>query len=299
MQQPPYLKKNDYISIVSPAGKIDAALLINAVKHLERWGLRVKMGAHATAQYMGFAGTDEERRTDLQAAINDPEIKAILCARGGYGCGRIIDDIDFSPLVQSPKWLVGFSDVTLIHARLQRLGLQSIHGAMPKTFPTDSNESESTHTLRQALFGELTEYTIAAHPLNKYGKVRGRLTGGNLSMLLNIAATPDDCWSDNSILFIEDVSEFHYHLDRMLNNLQRSGKLQRLAGLIVGHFTTMKADEIIVGKTAGEIIDGYAAPLGIPVCYGFPAGHEEPNYAMYFGRQVQLELTNTYTKLIF
>ena len=153
--------------------------------------------------------------------------------------------------------------------------------------------------IKSAFRKELKEYRIAAHPLNHCGNTTGTLVGGNLSMLLNLAATPDDCLPNDTILFIEEVSEFHYHLDRMLNNLQRSGRLQRLKGLVVGHFTNMKAGEIILGKTAYDIIDTYVQSLGIPVCYGFPAGHSEPNYALYFGRQVQLKVTENSAQLIF
>jgi muramoyltetrapeptide carboxypeptidase len=287
--QPPYLKENDLVTIIAPAGKIAASLVANGVRQLEQWGLRVKTGKYVGEEYMGFAGTDEQRCTDLQTAINDTESSAILCARGGYGSGRIVDNLDFSPWLKNPKWFIGYSDITIFHARLQRLGLQSIHGTMPKNFPQGSS-NESTELLRKALFGELQRYDIPVHPLNKPGYAKGVLRGGNLSLLVNMSATPDDTDMDGAILFLEDVDEYLYSIDRMMNNLQRSGKLRKAAGIIVGDFVNSKPDDVLPGKTAYEVIAGYLNPLNIPVCYGFPAGHAEPNYALYFGRELSLEV---------
>jgi muramoyltetrapeptide carboxypeptidase len=289
MLQPPFLKKNDTVSIITPAGKIAESFIANAVQHLQRWGLRVKTGKYIGEDYLGFAGTDEQRRADLQAAINDTESVVILCARGGYGCGRIVDDVDFSPLLTHPKWLVGYSDITVLHARLQRIGLQSIHGTMPKNFP-EGSDNDSTESLQRALFGELRQYKIPAHPFNKPGNARGVLRGGNLSLLANLAASPDDVETAGAILFLEDVNEYIYNIDRMMNHLQRCGKLKKAAGVIVGNFTNSKADDVMTEKTAYDIIAGYLNPLAIPVCYGFPAGHSEPNYALYFGRELSLEI---------
>ena len=297
--QPPFLKKNDLVSIVSPAGQIAREAIDNATKILQQWDLQVEIGKHVCESFMGFAGSDEQRRADLQAAINNPDTKAIICSRGGYGCGRIIDEIDFSPLQKNPKWLVGFSDITVLHARLFRLGIQSIHGAMPKNFPNYSDNNESLKTLHQALFGELKEYFLPTHALNKQGIAKGKLVGGNLSILANLAATPDDIDTTDAILFIEDVGEFLYNIDRMLNNLQRSGKLNKLKGVIVGDFSNTKNDSFIFDKTAYEIIFSYVEKLNIPVCFGFPAGHDEPNYALYFGREMQLEITEKSSKIIF
>ena len=297
--QPPFLKKNDMISIVSPAGQIDRETIDNATKIMQECGLQIEIGQYVCENFMGFAGSDEQRRDDLQAAINNPDTKAIICSRGGYGCGRIIDEIDFTPLQKNPKWLVGFSDITVLHARLFRLGIQSIHGAMPKNFSNYPENNESLKTLYQALFGELCEYEIASHKLNKNGQAKGKLVGGNLSLIANLAATPDDIDTTDAILFIEDVGEFLYNIDRMLNNLQRSGKLNKLKGLIVGNFSNTKNDSFIFDKTAYEIISSYVENLNIPVCFGFPAGHEEPNYALYFGREITLDINKISTKIIF
>lgn len=299
MQAPPCLQPRDKVTIVSPAGKITADLLDRAAAVLQSWGLRVAVGNHAADTWRGLAGTDDRRRTDLQAAIDDPDTRAILCARGGYGCGRIIDNIDCAPLLAAPKWVAGFSDITLLHARLQRLGLQSIHSAMPQTFAAGETDNRSLHTLRQALFGTLTGYRIAPHPLNRHGHAHGTLVGGNLSLLLNIAATPDDCLPDDAILFVEDVGECYYQVDRMLGNLQRSGKLSRLKGLVAGHFTRLKVDRLMGDTTACELIDAYARPLGIPVCYDFPAGHSTPNCALYLGREVHLQVEEKEVALTF
>jgi len=297
--QPPFLKKNDLVSIVSPAGKIDREAIDNATKILQEWGLQIEIAQCVCESFMGFAGSDKQRRTDLQAAINNPDTKAIICSRGGYGCGRIIDEIDFTPLQKNPKWLVGFSDITVLHARLFRLGIQSIHGAMPKNFPNYLDNNESLKTLYLALFGELGEYEIDSHKLNKNGQAKGKLVGGNLSLIANLAATPDDIEPTDAILFIEDVGEFLYNIDRMLNNLQRSGKLNKLKGLIVGDFSNTKNDSFIFDKTAYEIIFNYVEKLNIPVCFGFPAGHEEPNYALYFGREIMLDVNEISSKITF
>jgi muramoyltetrapeptide carboxypeptidase len=289
MLQPPYLKNGDTVSIVAPAGKIAAPFITNAVQFLQRWGLRVKTGKYIGEEYGGLAGTDEQRCADLQAAVNDTESAAILCARGGYGCGRIVDDVDFSPLLTHPQWLVGYSDITVLHARLQSIGLQSIHGTMPKNFP-ESNDNESTASLRKALFGALRQYQIPAHPFNQAGATRGVLRGGNLSLLANLAASPDDVETAGAILFLEDVNEYIYNIDRMMNHLQRCGKLRKAAGVIVGDFTNSRTDDLMPEKNAYDRIAGYLNPLGIPVCYGFPAGHSEPNHALYFGRELLLEV---------
>ena len=287
MLQPPYLKKNDMVTIIAPAGKIALSLVANGARLLQQWGLRVKIGKYVGAEYLGFAGTDEQRCADLQAAVNDPASSAVLCARGGYGCGRIVDNVDFSAWLDNPKWFIGYSDVTVFHARLQQLGLQSIHGVMPKNFPENSS-NESTESLRKALFGELPKYTVPAHPLNKTGAAKGVVRGGNLSLVVNVSATPDEVDTTGAILFLEDVNEYLYSVDRMMNNLQRSGKLKKAAGVIVGDFKDSKPDEEFPGKTVYEIIADYLQPLDIPVCYGFPAGHDEPNYSLYFGRETSL-----------
>ncbi|MDR2801896.1 MAG: LD-carboxypeptidase [Prevotellaceae bacterium] len=298
MLQPPYLKKNDLVTIIAPAGKIAASLVANGAQLLQQWGLRVKTGKYIGEACMGFAGTDEQRCADLQAAVNDPEPAAVLCARGGYGCGRIVDNVDFSPWLKNPKWFIGYSDITVFHARLQQLGLQSIHGTMPKNFP-ENGSNESTESLRQALFGELTGYDIPAHPLNRQGSAKGVLRGGNLSLIVNVSSTLDDVDTTGAILFLEDIDEYLYSIDRMMNNLQRSGKLKRAAGVIVGDFVNSKPDDVLPGKTAYEVIDGYLNPLNIPVCYGFPAGHDEPNYSLYFGRELSLEVNDAGVKVKF
>jgi muramoyltetrapeptide carboxypeptidase len=299
MLQPPYLKPNNTIAIVAPAGKIAGELVDNAVQQLQQWGFQVKKGKYVGADYMGFAGTDDQRRADLQAAINDPDVAAILCARGGYGCGRIVYMIDFSPLWAHPKWLAGFSDITVLHARLQRMELQSIHGPMCKSFSDNAAGVKSITLLRQALCGELPEYVVPAHPLNRQGTARGILRGGNLSILANVAATPDDIEPDGAILFLEDIGEYSYHIDRMMNNLLRSGKLNSLAGVLVGDFTNIKADAIMPGSAACDILAAYLNPLNIPVCYGFPAGHDEPNYALYFGRETVLDVATEACRINF
>jgi muramoyltetrapeptide carboxypeptidase len=299
MIQPPFLKQHSKIKIVAPAGKVAPGLIDNALLLLRSWGLRAEAGACAGEAYGGFAGSDEHRRRDFQAALDDADTAAVLCARGGYGCSRIIDSLDFSACLRAPKWVVGYSDITVVHARLQRLGLQSIHGPMPKDFPPGGRDNESTALLRRALFGELHTYTVPAHPFNRQGTATGRLLGGNLSLLASLAATVDEPATAGAILFLEEVDEPLYRVDRLLGSLQRSGKLSSLAGLIIGGFSEMRDDAFMTGTTVGEILATRLIPLGVPLCFAFPAGHYEPNYPLYLGRKISLEVTAGGSRITF
>jgi muramoyltetrapeptide carboxypeptidase len=294
-----HLQKGDKVMIIAPAGRISAGSLAPAVACLERWGLQVLEGAHVYDACHQFAGADAQRAADLQAAVNHPEIKAVICARGGYGCSRIIDDVDFSPLLQHHKCLVGFSDITVLHARWNRLGLASIHGIMPGKFPTDGRDNESTESLRKALFGEPLRYVLPAHPLNQTGEVEAPLVGGNLALITHLIGSDDALNTDDRILFLEDVGEYLYALDRMMVQLQRSKKLSKIKGLVVGYFTDIKDSKTPFGASAYDIISAYAKNLHIPVCFGFPAGHEEPNLSLPFGRLLNLSVTPKQATLNF
>ena len=288
---PPFLKPGDSVGIVAPARKILADELSPAISQLESWGLKVKLGEYIYAASDQFAGTDEERLADMQQMLNDTEVKAILAARGGYGSVRIIDSIDFTRLDENPKWVAGFSDVTVFHSHIQtHLEMQTLHSTMPINFTKDA---ESTEMLRKALFGEMNQYTIDAHPLNRIGKSAGILCGGNLSILYSLAETMSDIDTVGKILFLEDLDEYLYHIDRMMMQLKRAGKLTHLNGMIIGSFSQMKDNTVPFGKTAEEIILDIVKEYSFPVCFGFPAGHGDKNFPLFFGKNYELTVTDS------
>jgi muramoyltetrapeptide carboxypeptidase len=296
MITPPNLKPGDNVGIVATARKVSYSEMEPATRLFKSWGLTVLTGNYLTADYNQFAGTDKERAFDMQQMLNDPDIRAIFCARGGYGSVRIIDRMDFTKLVASPKWIVGYSDTTVFHSHIIRnFKIETLHGPMPLNFPADGIMTPSLDSLRKALFGEEIQYTIPGHLLNRKGIARGQLIGGNLSILYSLSATPSDIETNGKILFIEDVDEYLYHIDRMMMNLKRSGKLSQLAGLIVGGMTKMNDNTIPYGRTAEEIIFDAVAMYDYPVCFNFPAGHQDENYALIFGREVELFVDNSST----
>ena len=284
------LQKGQKVAIVAPAKSIGENDIDKAVEIFEAWGLEVVTGRYLFSSFHQFAGKDDQRAADLQSAINNPEVRAIFCVRGGYGTTRMIDLIDFNPLRRSPKWIVGFSDVTAILSHLSNLGIESIHGIMPRLFGSDGTQA-AIESLRKILFGEEDAYFVNPHSLNKHGVGRGNLVGGNLSLLCHAIGSETDLVTDDTILFIEDVDEYLYRLDRMMVQMKRSGKLRNLAGLIVGHFTEMKDDEdVAFGKNAFEIIEEHVSEYHYPVCYGFPAGHHVNNLALPISRHCTLKV---------
>lgn len=288
---PPFLKLGYCIGIVAPARKITAEELTPAISQLQDWRLDVKLGKHIYSADNQFAGTDEERAADMQQMLDDDKVKAIIAARGGYGSVRIIDKLDFSRFKQNPKWIAGFSDVTVFHNHIQtHWGIQTLHSTMSINF---SKDTESTELLRKALFGELKEYFIHGHPLNRQGHGEGMLCGGNLSLLYALAGTPSDIDTSGKILFLEDLDEYLYHIDRMMMQLKRSGKLANLKGLIIGSFSDMKDNTISFGKTAEQIILDAVKEYNYPVCFGFPAGHGVKNFPLYLGRSYELSVNDT------
>lgn len=261
---------------------------------LEAWGLKVTFGANLLAEQNQFAGSDVQRIADLQEAINNPEIEAILCARGGYGTVRLLDAVDFSALHSNPKWIIGYSDVTALHNHLHtNVGLQSLHATMPINFPKDGIAIPATMSLRAALFGNGNSYRFDAHSLNRVGTVTAPVVGGNLSMLYSLTGTNSDLNTAGKILFIEDLDEYLYHVDRMMWNLEKCGMLRNLAGLIVGGMTDMNDNAVPFGQTAEEIIAERVARYNYPVCVGFPAGHIADNRAIVLGAEATLEVGNT------
>lgn len=284
--RPAPLRAGDTVGICAPARSVSGDDIRQAVQVVASWGLQVRLGKNLLAGHTMLAGSDEQRTADLQALVDDPDVGAILFARGGYGCARLLQKVDFSGLRKAPRWLVGYSDVTAFHLALYRLGVESLHAAMPFKF----TDAESVNSLHAALFGEELSLTVAPHRLNVKGAAAGRLTGGNLSIIYSLQATPFELLPSDAVLFLEDVDEYLYHLDRMMLNLALSGKLAKINALLVGGMTEMKDSAGGYGKSAYEIISEHARPLNIPVAFGFPAGHQDPNLALYMGREVLLEV---------
>ena len=284
----PYLQKGDKVAITCPAKKLPIPMT-DAINLLTNWGLEVVLGETVTASYNQFAGDDELRAKDMQRFINDDSIKAIIAARGGYGTIRMVDMVDFSRLQKHPKWLVGFSDITLLHSHIiTNYNLPCIHGQMPLNIPDAS--AYSLETLRMALFGEELSYQIDVNPLNRTGNAQGILVGGNLSLLIAIAGSVSDLDYTGKILFIEDVGEYLYAVDRMLHSLKRAGKLKNLAGLIVGGFTDIKDNDITFGQTIPEMVMNVVAEYSYPVCFDFPAGHVSNNCSLILGKKLNLSV---------
>ncbi len=294
---PPYLKKGDKIAITCPAKKLPNPMT-DAVALLQSWGLEVVLGETINASYHQFAGDDELRAKDMQHFIDDDSIKAIIAARGGYGTIRMIDLVNFSHFAQNPKWLAGFSDITLLHAHLfSNYGVQTIHGQMPVNIPDAS--ARSLETLRKALFGEALSYRVNPHKLNRSGEASAILIGGNLSLLIAAGGSASDLDYAGKILFLEDVGEYLYSVDRMLRSLKRAGKLEHLAGLIVGGFTDIKDNDIPFGQTVPEIIMEAVKEYHYPVCFDFPAGHIPDNCSLVLGKMVNLSVDDDYVIIEF
>ena len=282
MIQPPYLKKGDKIAIISTARKITLDELNTSINTFKNWGLEVVLGPNLFEEENQFAGSDEQRLSDLQWVLDSEDIKAAVCARGGYGTTRFIDDLDFTEFKQNPKWICGFSDVTALIGSINAQGIQAIHSTMPIFFDGKTSP-ESIESLRKALFGEDLHYSCKVHSLNKIGTSEGVIIGGNLSILNNIIGTKSDFDWSGKILFIEDLDEYLYHIDRMMVHLDRVGKLEHLAGLVVGDMSSMHDNKIPFGKDAYDIIHKYASKYNYPICFDFPIGHGFENRTIKSG----------------
>ncbi|HEY0055559.1 MAG TPA: LD-carboxypeptidase [Pedobacter sp.] len=294
---PPYLNKGDKVAITCPAKKLPGPV-DSAIRLLESWGLKVVTGETVTASHHQYAGTDGQRLNDLQRFLDDQSIKAIFAARGGYGTVRIIDDLDFERFEKHPKWLVGFSDITVLHSHIfQNCGIQTIHGQMPLNVPDGTKPS--LESLREALFGERLIYEVPGNQYNKPGVSEAVLIGGNLTLLVMMNNSVSEMDFSGNILFIEDVGEYFYSVDRMLWNLKRAGKLASLSGLIVGGFTDLKDNDIPFGSSIEEIILEKVKDYDFPVCFDFPAGHLADNHALIFGKKVTLRVDPDKVRLIF
>lgn len=297
MKIPPSLQKGDTIAILSTARKNIDDNLKPAIDLLHSWGLEVLIGKTIGLDNNQLAGTDEQRAADFQQQLDNPNIKAIWCVRGGYGTVRIIDLLDFTKFKQNPKWIVGFSDVTIISSYLNKLNIASIHGAMPITVARAT--PETIESLRKALFGESLNYEIPSDSANRLGNAKGEIVGGNLSILYSLMGSNAQIDCKGKILFIEDIDEYLYHIDRMMMSLKRCGCFDGLSGLIVGGMTKMRDNDIPWGKNANQIIEDVTREYSFPIMYNFPAGHFSDNRAMIFGKQVSLEINKETSTLTF
>ncbi len=290
------LQPGDLIAIVAPAKAIEETHIIFAKSLFETRGYRVQIGEHCLGSYHYFSGTDLERASDLQNALDNPEVKAIICARGGYGCVRILDHLQWAGFIREPKWLVGFSDVTVLHQHIGKLDLPSIHASMPLNFK--ENTPEAIDSLFDALEGKQLHYKNPAHPQNKHGEVTGKLVGGNLSILYSLLGT-DDCidYSD-CILFIEDLAEQLYHIDRMFYAFAKAGILDKIIGLIVGGMTDLKDTAVPFGQDIYALILTHFNYRSIPIVFDFPAGHINDNRALIIGAEVKLTVAETVSLFI-
>ncbi len=295
---PDFLKPGDEIRIISPAGNIDPTLIDGAKSQLVNWGYRPTEGMFTRTVYGRFAGNEQERFTDLQQALDDPNVKAILCSRGGYGLAQIIDKVNFSRFQENTKWVIGFSDITILHEALQKTGVVSIHSAMAKQLSELPNNAQPLVLLENILKGKFPTYKVISDPNNRFGKAKGRLIGGNLSVFLGMRATPFDLPYKGSILFIEDVGEKPYQIDRMMQNLRLSGALSQISGLIVGQFSDTEEDPDM-HATIYEIIASAVKDYQYPVCFNFSAGHIDDNYPLLMGANVTLDVDSRGSEISF
>jgi len=289
MKIPQPLMKGDTVAIVAPAKAIEKDVISYAKNFLEEAGFKVKIGQHCLGSNNYFSGTDAERIEDFQAAIDDEEVKAIICARGGYGCVRIVDRINWVSFLDQPKWIVGFSDVTVFHQRLTNLGVASLHATMPLNYKDNSKEARTS--LIDALSGEKLSYTWEGCESNKTGMAEGEVVGGNLAVLCGLIGTtdmPDYC---DKILFLEEVGEHIYALDRMFYQLEKSGIWDQIRGLVLGSFSNTKDTDVPFGKTLEEIILAHFQYRNIPIAFNFPAGHIDDNRALKLGKNTLFTVT--------
>ena len=297
--QPPFLKPGDEVAIVSPSYFIDESKLNEAVSYLEKWELKVRLGRNAAKQSGPFAGSDEERLSDLQEMTDNTDIKAVICSRGGYGLLRIIDRIDFSALKDNPKWYVGFSDITVLHMWLSEVcGLVSVHADMPLNFNNREKTTDTFSTLHQALFGSLSslEWTGSSF---RGRKAEGEITGGNLSLIYSLIGTPAEPETRGKILFLEDVGEYYYHIDRMLRSLKLAGRLSGLSALLIGGMNDINETKTPWGKSIEETINDVVKEYSYPVFYNYPAGHIPDNRAFYIGKRAEINVSGESTILNF
>jgi len=297
---PPYLKKGATIGITCPAGYMPKEKAQTCIDTLQQWGFTVMVGKTLGSESTNyFSGTDEERLFELQAMLDSEEINAILCGRGGYGLSRIVDQLNFTKFKKKPKWVIGYSDITVLHCHLHsKLKIASLHSPMAAAFNDGVKGNEYIDSLHKAITGKKAKYKSGVYAFNKAGKAAGELVGGNLALLVNMIGTKSEPATKNKLLFIEDIGEYIYSTDRMMMQLKRSGKLDNLAGLIVGNFTDTKDTERPFGKTVYQAIYDIIKEYSYPVCFNFPVGHAKENYALKTGAQYVLTVADKSVSLI-
>ena len=294
MIEPQFLNPGDTIGIVATARKLKWEEAEPAIGILADAGFKVRTGQRMFGEDNQYSGTDDDRAADLQRMLDDPEVKAILVARGGYGTARIIDKLDFTEFQKCPKWVCGFSDITVLHSHInQNIGIATMHSSMPLRMSRFPAEHSCNLTLVQSLKGELPSYDFDAHPLNRNGEVEAEVVGGNMSIIYSIMGSVSDVSTDGKILFLEDLDEYLYHMDRMMINLKRNGKLANLKGLLIGGMTDMHDNDIPFGKTVEQIIRDEVAEYDYPVCFNFPAGHIDDNRALILGKKAAIRITDS------
>ncbi len=292
MKIPPYLQQGDTIAITCPAGFMPLEKAQTCIDTLQQWGYEVLLGKTLGSQSKNyFSGTDEVRLNEFQAMLDAPEVKAILCGRGGYGVGRIIEQLDFTEFKKHPKWIIGFSDITVLHAHINRnYKIATLHAPMAAAFNEGGFKNKYVQSLKQAIEGKKALYDCKDPSLNQPGSVSGELIGGNLALLAHLVGSSSDIQTKNKILFLEDVGEQHYNVDRMIIQLKRSGKFRDLAGLIIGGFTDMQDTQRPFGKKVYQIIKEHIADFTYPICFGFPVSHDKENLALKCGATYQLHV---------
>jgi muramoyltetrapeptide carboxypeptidase len=298
MLYPNALKPGDRISVIAPSGVVDPEYVEKARTIFERWGLKVILGEHLFKEYGRFAGTESERLDDLQNSLDSFDIRAVFFARGGYGAVGILDRISLDKFKRNPKWLIGYSDITAIHSLMSGAGICSLHAPMSAHLAEEGESDEASILLKQVIFGEKPKYQIKNFPLNRTGSCSGYIRGGNLSVLAGLRGTPYDIQTENTILFIEDINEEAYHIDRMMYNLKLGGVLGKISGLIVGRFSGCK-DDPLMNKTIYESIFQLVEEYDYPVCFNFPVGHTKYNYPMIENGTALLDISNTNVNLKF